>query len=277
MDLPAELPPVTPRSCSAAKVLLYVFCGISLLMMGLMTVLLLTGSNAISSYVLGVYSQLQALASTHKPSVLGLLTLLMLVNNTFILPFQSFLGIFTVMVLGLSAESLTFLFLMTCGCSYLLFLTSKCQALSSLVESQSQQSFISAIRSETKTYPYKTCLAVNMLLIPPGLKDVILALVETPNWIYVVCLFLNTSLFVLRTYLVVLEISDLEGYLSGSKPPSQSPLAQWLSTISMFLMIAATIFVSIYFSAKARKFLPVPSEEPQGNVPASLEGKSINF
>ena len=275
MDSSIDIRDPPTSNLTLTRICLYGFMILSLFSGVVFIILLCIDFQKTTDYVFDFYQYLQALSVKNESVVYSILFLVQLVNNTFMLPFQSFLGIFIVVVFKNSIDSFVFLFCATNVSSYLLFQLMKLDFLSFIAPDSSVSRLIEVIRSETKNFPLKTCLAVNMLFIPPGLKDIVLALVETPTSIYLIGLILNNTLLLLRTYLITIEISDFQGYLNCTQLKSQNSTSQLFFSLSMIIMLLVTVLVSVYFSIKAKRYLSRKAVRLPQNPDSSVDTISI--
>ena len=212
-----------------------------------------------TSFVSEFYTVLHDLTSNHTIEVYGVLHLLQVVNSMFFLPFQVIIGIFSVLVMDNSLFSYIFVLSSVTLNSIAVFFLINFKFLNFISKDPTVVKLISMVNQEAQKHPFKASFAVSMMFLPMSVKDALLGILRIPLNPYMLSMALNNAFYILKVYLVAIEISSVEELINPARIKTKKPI-NYLLIGSFFVMILVTIYMTTYFSIKANQFFAKDKE-----------------
>lgn len=183
-----------------------------------------------------------ALGVLHMAAVLSLLPLQTAVGTLIFLVFrdaQIFAAAFIIFLINLEGLMIYWL------------VNSK---LLSRTRNSARESFaFEALKDIADVAEFRTSVEVRLIILPQGVKDAMLSILGISLRSFVMSSNLVSPLFVLKSWLAASEINSLAQVFDAPKPLADYGKWDLIWAITLFLMMLATLFISVYFAFHTKK------------------------
>ena len=132
-----------------------------------------------------------------------------------------------------------------------------------------------ALKDIADVAEFRTSVEVRLIILPQGVKDAMLSILGISLKTFVLSSNLVSPLFVLKSWLAASEINSLAQVFDAPKPLEDYGKWDLIWAITLFFMMLATLFISIYFAFHTKKKIDLRvSQTREKNIDQSKDSKS---
>ena len=245
---------ITPAEAKQRKMVFWISVGVGSLAVILVLFLL---RHRIEKFIQSIRKTLDNMYKTRPILVMFIFSAIVTGIQVFCLPMQNFVIACGAYVINSTLKSFIFFVFVTVSASALIFFVTKKLLYNTIHARVGETPVFLRVQQEMADAPIKLSLLARFLMIPNGLKDYIMAIIDSNFWQFIGCAAITHLLFVLEGCMLGIGLRILESPIE-KLPWKKKPFQEKAMIVMYGMILVIAIVAMAVVGGKATKILMNP-------------------
>lgn len=250
----------------------YLVLTVSLTSIGLLIYCAMVETHTLNKALNSLHNYLREMYKENSLAVLLILLGLLIINYIFLLPIQTVINIIAAFIIESSFKCWLILTIFSCISGTIVYLICQFCLKNFLTKIFKGNALYDVLSEESKKSPYKTAFMTRIILIPAGVKEYLLSLIDNPYPSFIISAFFIHGFWVLEAVLIAKGARNINDYMNKKKSWSEKTTSEKMSFFAIIGSLVLTVFILLivgYWATKriqARKEAQISSVKPLNQV-----------